>query len=303
MTYFDEQDLEVNSEINYMKEAFLHQFNVISLAGLAGLGLFVPGVWFMTVAAEMMYLAMVPSNKRFQRSVRAELNSASKLAIEESDTHILAKLPNRSRKRYHDLQVICAKIREVVETVDSSSRIMIDQDIEKLDYLLKTFLRMLTALARQRDHLASVDRNSINRNIKRLKKQAQAASQRVKVIKQKNIDILHQRLNRIGRVVEDQELILANLETIEDTLKLIRDNVASINTHPEGISNQIESVVVNMQENEKLMESMSSFLDNPTAQVQAPASDQIDIANQMPSSVNTVTNSSKAESEQVIRIE
>jgi hypothetical protein len=297
MSSFDGPEERLDSEINYTKEAFLHQYNIITLAGMTGLSLFVPGVFFMTMAAELMYLAMVPSNARFQRSVRAELNSASLSQVEEHESQILAKLPQRSKVRYYDLVAICSKIREVVETVDSTSRVMIDQDIEKLDYLLKTFLRMLSALTRQRDHLASVDSNSIERNIRRLEKELETAKPRVKVIKQRNIDILHQRISRIARVEEDQELILANLETIEDTLKLIRDNVVSLN-NPEGISGQIEGVVANMQENEKLMATMTDFL----GESEVAAAAKFDMDNMMPeySSPNSESNLDR---ETVIRID
>ena len=287
----------LDSEINFTKEAFLHQYNIISLIGMAGLGLFVPGVWFMAASAELMYLGMVPSSKRFQRSVRAELNSESLSAIEEQEHQILAKLPQRSKRRYYDLVAICSKIRAVVETVDSTSRVMIDQDIEKLDYLLKTFIKMLAALTRQRDHLATVDSNSIQRNIRRLKKELESAKPRVKVIKQRNIDILHQRISRISTVEEDQELILANLETIEDTLKLIRDNVVSLD-NPEGISGQIEGVVANMQENEKLMATMTNFL----GESEMAAAARFDMENKIPESISNAS-AKDLEKEPVIRIE
>jgi len=247
-------------DIDYLGAAFWNQYNIISLVGLGAMGLFVPGLWYMAAAAEMVYLATVPSNERFQRLVRSEANRASIEATETRDRDMLAMLAQRDKRRYLELVEICEKIRAVAGTVDYSSRILVEQDIAKLDYLLRTFLGMLTALNRQRDHLASVDRDQIRRDTRRLEKELETAKPRIRAIKERNLEILRQRLSRLDRVEEDQELIEANLDTIEATLKLIRDNVVSLN-NPEGISDQIDSVVVNMQENERLMESMASFLD------------------------------------------
>ena len=257
MTDFDYE----GDEIDYMSAACWNQYNIISLAGLGAMGFFIPGLWYLTVAAELAYLATVPSNERFQRLVRSEANRATLEEVASRDRDMMSKLAQRDKRRYLGLVEITEKIRAVAGTVDYSSRILVEQDIDKLDYLLRTFLRMLTALTRQREHLASVDKEQIRRDIRRLEKEMDTAKPRIKAVKQRNAEILRQRMSRLDRVEEDQELIIANLDTIEATLKLIRDNVVSLN-NPEGISDQIDSVVINMQENERLMESMSSFLDS-----------------------------------------
>lgn len=257
MTDFDYE----NEEIDYLSAAFWNQYNIITLSGVAAVGLFVPGLWYLMMAGELLYLATVPSNERFQRMVRSEANRESLEQSTNRTKEMLSKLPQRDKRRYLALVEICEKIRAVAQTVDYSSRIIVEQDIDKLDYLLRNFLRMLTALNRQKGHLASVDKDEIKRDMRRLEKEMNDASPRLKAIKKRNIEILKQRISRLDRVEEDQELIVANLDTIEATLKLIRDNVVSLN-NPESISGQIDSVVVNMQENERLMESMSSFLDS-----------------------------------------
>ena len=220
-------------EIDYMGAAFWNQYNIITLAGLGAMGFFIPGLWYLTVAAELAYLATVPANERFQRLVRSEANRASLEEVASRDRDMMAKLAQSEKRRYLGLVEITEKIRAVAGTVDYSSRILVEQDIDKLDYLLRTFLRMLTALTRQREHLSSVDRDQIRRDIRRLEKEMDTSKPRIKAVKQRNVEILRQRMSRLDRVEEDQELIVANLDTIEATLKLIRDNVVSLN-NPRG---------------------------------------------------------------------
>lgn len=249
-----------DDEVDYLGAAFWHQYNVISLVGLLGLGLFVPGLFYLTVAAELAYLALLPSDDRFRRMVRSEANRSSLERIEERSLDLLGVLGHAEKRRYLELTEITGKIRSVAGTVDYSSRLLVEQDLAKLDYLLRTFLQMLVALSRLREHLSTVDREAIRQDVRRLTKEMESAKPRVRAVKERNVDILQQRLTRLERAEDDRELIEANLDTIEATLKLIRDNVVSLNK-PEGISDQIDLVVTNMKENERLMESMSSFLD------------------------------------------
>lgn len=245
-------------EINYFKEAFYNQYNLITLGGLGALGLMFSGFLYLAGAFELIYMAMVPTDERFQRYVRSEQNRNLLEAEEYQRKETLTHLAGADRNRLNLVRSIVQDIKEVASKVDRSSAFLVEQDLNKLDYLEKTFLRMLGSLTLLNRHLSATNTGQIQQQIEKLGKEIEAASPRVKAIKQRNAQILEQRLSRLTKAEEDREVLEANLDTIEDTLKLIRDNVVSLN-NPQGISGQIDDVVVNMQESEKLMASMASL--------------------------------------------
>jgi len=67
------QDDSSGSPINYVKEAAKLQYNWITLAGIAGFAVITGSALPLLLGAglELMYLAVVPNNPRFQRLVRS----------------------------------------------------------------------------------------------------------------------------------------------------------------------------------------------------------------------------------------
>ena len=62
---------DIKNRINYTKEAFLSQYNLISLAGLGLFSLIGGGIpaAMLGVGAELLYLVLIPEMKRFRRMV------------------------------------------------------------------------------------------------------------------------------------------------------------------------------------------------------------------------------------------
>lgn len=259
-------------EINYFKEAFYNQYNLITLGGLAALGFMFSGFFYLAGAFELIYMAMVPTDERFQRYVRSEHNRELLELEEYKRKETLTHLTGGERNRLNLVRSIVQDIKDVAAKVDRSSAFLVEQDLTKLDYLEKTFLRMLGSLTLLRHHLQNTSIAEIEKQIAKLEKEIAEASPRLKAIKKRNAEVLRQRLSRLTKAEEDREVLEANLDTIEDTLKLIRDNVVSLN-NPQGISGQIDDVVVNMQESEKLMASMASL--SPDALFEVPAEETL----------------------------
>lgn len=251
---------EINlPEPNYYAEAFKSGYNLAFLAGFGLMGFAFSGFWYLGAAVEMLYLGFVANNPRFQRMVRAEKNHGIGIDWKQRENELYERLPAKDQSRYDRARKTCRKIEERAAAVDPSSSILFEQNLAKLGYLQSSFLKMLSSLILLREYLAETDPRQLVKTIERLKSEAATASEKVREVKQQNVQILEQRLEQLKKASEQQEFLEASLATIEDTLGLIGDNVMTLN-NPAGISDQIDLVVTNMKENEQILGEMQSLM-------------------------------------------
>lgn len=244
---------------NYYKAAFLSPYNLIFLAGFGLLGLAFSGFWYVGAAVEVLYLGFVGNDPRFQRSVRSAGASDAIIDWRQQERDYLDRLTGKDASRYGVVQKTCAKIQERAAAVDATSSVLFETNLSKLGYLQGSFLRMLAALAMLREYLAETDPRQLSRAIDRLRGEAESAPEKVKEVKLQNVAILEQRLNHQRKASEQREFLEASLATLEDTLGLIGDNVVTMN-NSSGIADQIDGVVTNMKENERLLGEMQAFM-------------------------------------------
>src|SRR5580693_6017523 len=88
--------------VNYVKEAFHLQYNWIAMVG-AGAFALVSGSFLPVILAgglELMYLAIVPQNWRFQRLVRSWKFADQQREQQQKLGEMLASLPAEMQSRY-----------------------------------------------------------------------------------------------------------------------------------------------------------------------------------------------------------
>src|SRR5262245_50078227 len=128
-----------HEEINFVKEAFHLQYNWISLAG-AGVFAVVSGSLLPILLAaglELMYLAIVPQNWRFQRLVRSWKLAQQLEQSQQQFAELLATLSPDAKGRYMRLAQVCASVRRNFSQLSSTSQIFLQQMDARLDGLLR----------------------------------------------------------------------------------------------------------------------------------------------------------------------
>ena len=78
---------------------------------------------------------------------------------------MLRELPEAERQRYHGLETLSREIHENYKGLDSSSRMLLDELVQKLDFLLSFYLRMRYSVTRYEGYLATTDPARIERRI------------------------------------------------------------------------------------------------------------------------------------------
>jgi hypothetical protein len=252
-------------EPNYFAHAFKSQYNLIGLGTAIGFA-FLAGSAFpliLAAGAQLMILPLVAGSERFQRLVRARVSSEVQEEREERKEletgEILKTLPEAERQRYRGLETLSAEIRRNYQGLDASSRMLLDELIQKLDFLLSFYLRMRSSVARYEAYFSTTDPDHIEERIAMLGHEIERGPERIQSIKAKTKAVLEKRLARYKKALENKQLIDAQTETVLEVLQLLRDQSFSIRD-PREITSQLDGLMTSAEETERGVRDMEDIL-------------------------------------------
>src|SRR5690242_15584018 len=200
----DQPTGDQRQEISFVKEAFHLQYNWIALAG-AGAFAILSGSFLPIILAggvELMYLAIVPQNFRFQRLVRSWKFAEEQQKHQQTLNQMLRALSPEMQSRYIHSAQVCASIRANFAQYSSTSQIFLQQIDSRLQGLLNGYARLLTAAAQQQQYMKMTDENQIKREVAGLQKALSTDPQKVQDINKKRIEILSKRLEKYDKICE-----------------------------------------------------------------------------------------------------
>ncbi len=250
-----------SEEPNYLAHAFKSQYNLIGLGTALGFAVLSGTLLPIIVAAgiEMVVLPLVSGSGRFQRLVRARTNEeadeqhAARQRMESSE--MLQYMPEAERTRYRMLQALTNEIRQNYKGMDTSSQMLLEQLVEKLDFLLNFYLRMRYSLTRYHNYFNNTDPERIQERIAMLEHEMKSGPERVQQIKARTRSVLEKRLDRYKKALENRDLIDAQTETVQEVLQLLRDQSYSMRD-PRSITEQIDGLVSSAEETERGVKDM-----------------------------------------------
>ena len=285
-------------EPNFLAHAFKSQYNLIGLGTALGFAVLSGTLLPIIVAAgiEMVVLPLVSGSGRFQRLVRARTSEeadeqdAARQRMESSE--MLQFMPEVERARYRTLQALTNEIRQNYKGMDSSSQMLLEQLVEKLDFLLNFYLRMRYSLTRYHNYFNSTDPERIQERIVMLDHEMKSGPERVQQIKARTRSVLEKRLDRYKKALENRDLIDAQTETVQEVLQLLRDQSYSMRD-PRSITEQIDGLVSSAEETERGVKDMEDIL-ALEHDMMSPGSLEADIEQELQASRPTVTSSAPA---------
>ncbi len=253
---------ESSPKINYTKEAFLSQYNLIPLIGLGVFTLIGGGLpaLFVGVGAELLHLVFTPEIKRFRRAVEANKAKERRLAKKALTKDLIKSLKLRDLKKYNEVKQLASIIRNNYNNLGSISQSMLDSSLQRLNNLLDSYIRLLILKDQQANYLKNTDEKDIKKDLEKLSIEIKDASPRVKEIQQRRIGILKKRLEKLKMAKEHGRITQAQLLTIEDVLKLTRDQSYAMKD-PSQISDQLDSLMLDVETTEETVKEMESFFE------------------------------------------
>jgi hypothetical protein len=251
---------EQQEQISYVKEAFHLQYNLIALAGVGAFAL-ISGSFLPLILAgglELMYLATVPNNDRFQRLVRSWKFAEQQKKKQQQLGEMLRTLPSEMQSRYVHSAQICAAIRSNFAQFSSTSQIFLQQIDARLQGLLSGYARLLLAAAQQQQYMRSTDPGEFKREIASLQKTMSNDPPKVQEINKKRIEILSKRQEKFDKISENRKVVDAQLSAVEDVLMLVRDQSVTMRD-PQQVSDRLDSLVHDVEQTEQTVQQVEAI--------------------------------------------
>jgi hypothetical protein len=247
-------------DINFIKEAFNLQYNWIALAGAGAFALASHSILPLILAAgmELMYLAVVPHNFRFQRLVRSRKRFEQQRRNQQKLGDLLRSLPAEVQNRYIRSAQVCNSIRSNFAQFSSASQIFLEQIDSRLQGLLSGYARLLGALAQQQQYQKTTDANEIKREIASLERTLNSDPPRVQEINRKRIEILTKRQEKFDKICENRKVVDAQCAAVEDVLMLVRDQSVTMRD-PQQVSDRLENLVHDVEQTEQTVQQVEAI--------------------------------------------
>jgi uncharacterized protein YukE len=247
-------------QISFVKEAFNLQYNWIALAG-AGAFAILSGSFLPIVLAggvELMYLAIVPQNGRFQRLVKSWKFAEEQRRHQQQFTELLRSLSTELKSRYIRLAEVCGSIRANFAQLSTTSQMFLQQMDSRLEGLLHGYARLLTVAYQQQQYLDSTDPNEIKREIAGLQRMLNSDPPQVQDINKKRIEILTKRLEKYQKLCDNGKVVDAQCAAVEDVLHLVRDQSVTMRD-PQQVSDQLDNLVRDVEQTEQTVQQVESI--------------------------------------------
>ncbi|MBN1206990.1 MAG: hypothetical protein JXB05_19050 [Myxococcaceae bacterium] len=248
---------------SFIKAAFMLPANLVGLltAGASSVLTGEPLPALVALGVEGLYLGIVPSLKRFQRAVRAKGGGEeSAEAGRKQVDSLLVELAPSQREHYQALVGLKEKILENYRRLPGGKVLAADSE-PRLDALLTSFLRLVSALNHHRTYLNSADREQLERDLRELEAEVeQEANPRLKDVKAKRLEILRKRVGRFEQAGDSREVVSHQLAGIEDLLRLTHEQSITIRD-PETVNRQLDVVSAEVQATDETVREMERFLE------------------------------------------
>lgn len=247
-------------EISYVKEAFHLQYNWIAMAG-AGAFALISGSFLPIILAgglELIYLATVPQNWRFQRLVRSWKYAEELQKHQQQLGEMLRSLPAELQSRYVHAAQVCGSIRNNFAQLSSTSQIFLQQIDSRLQGLLSGYARLLSAAAQQQQYLKSTEQDGIKHEIASLQKTLPNDPPKVQEINKKRVEILTKRLEKFDKISENRKVVDAQCSAVEDVLMLVRDQSVTMRD-PQQVSERLDSLVHDVEQTEQTVQQVEAI--------------------------------------------
>jgi len=246
--------------INFVKEAFHLQYNWIAMVS-AGAFALVSGSFLPIVLAgglELMYLAIVPQNWRFQRLVRSWKFAEEQQKHQQKLSEMLASLPAEMQSRYVHAAQVCGSIRSNFAQFSSTSQIFLQQIDSRLQGLLNGYARLLLAATQQQQYVKSTEQDGIKHEIASLQKSLSSDPPKVQEINKKRIEILTKRMEKFDKISENRKVVDAQCSAVEDVLMLVRDQSVTMRD-PQQVSERLDSLVHDVEQTEQTVQQVEAI--------------------------------------------
>jgi hypothetical protein len=219
----------------------LHPLNVLLVLALASSSAVTGSVAPLAIAAvtEVLWMALA----RTLESQRRYFGYARLVADPERE--LIRTLTDEDRRRHVELTRLAGDIREIASST-SVSKDMLSEELPKVDHLLAAFARVASNAARLEDFGRTTDLDRLEEEVRRQEKVVEKTKDPgARSVAAQNLELMQRRLERAAEIRRRSKEARGQLSLIENTVRLLRDQIATIESTDE-IRGRLDDLVRNV---------------------------------------------------------
>ena len=247
---------------DFVRAAFKVPYNIILFVGGIAAGVVSQHpelVWPLVAAGEIVYIATMSTNARFQAVVRAQREQRLAGDADGLVPQLLDRLSPARVERFESVRRRCLDLQRSLQTEgrDRVEGVFEGQLEEGVNKLLWVFLRTLV----QQQTLATFCDTMPRQEIEATLRKTEAAMQQpdipeaMKAAHEENAKVLRQRLENLHRAQENLEAVAVRLVRVENSIMLVQEQ-ALTRRDPTFVESEVRSVTDGLHSLEEMMRSM-----------------------------------------------
>ncbi len=258
-------------QINYIKEAVKEPLNIWAMVGFVAASVYAataaPTGWFdlswvplaAGAAAEALYLSTLPVTTQYRRIVdrrmrRRELAERGRLREE-----LIKGFDPREREAVEYLRWM---MKQIYQNYQKFTRVSVMPDsISRLETIWESYVDLLDIYRRRKNHVRSINRQTIQNQIQQAERSVKSApDEDTRRLYEKNLEILHKRLQTYSDIERSMRRVEAQLQSIESFFGLVNDQVITMPT-PEHLSSlDFESLLSSIEMTQEILDESNPVL-------------------------------------------
>ena len=231
-------------------------------AGLASLDPTVTGILAtLSLAWSGYWLLAVPNISRFRRLTDARLLAVYENDFAYQEVELGERIHPDLRDKVQDIARLRNRAREILTGKFGEHDVFARDNLEKLDILAISYLQLLVALSEYDEYLSLVDPGNIENELAQARARvAEVKDPTIKDARQRQVDLLANRLERYHRAETRLELLQAQSRNVETTMKLLIDQAMTA-ADAQRVGRNIDEVLSNIRSSEILNEELAVYDD------------------------------------------
>lgn len=274
-----EHTIDTNTLVNHTKEAFALPINLVFLAVaavsflslvVANLGFDLPTielaatVLFGSAGIEMLYLGLMPQNRRFQRAVKAKRQpDTQRLQAQVKSLNFLTQLGKAPLEKYTNLYKKKHQIADNLAKNSATSEMFVDTYTAKVETLESYYVELLFEIEQYKDFLERESTSNMATEKQKLEADmAAATSPKVRALYQKRLRLMEKRVEKSKAVRENLQMAEIQVATLEDTVNYLVEQSLTLK-NPDELSRVIDSVLNETEEHHQAIQDIHGILGEP----------------------------------------
>ncbi len=225
----------------YVRHALCHPWNLVVLGGAAAVGVAMLSVLaplLVFAGVELFLLGVVVRLRAFRTYVDGRFDQIARKRASEGRAALLAQMCEEHRRELTQLEAVVDRTRDMSKPHGVAAQAVIDECLG----LLSSYVRLAIAYNVSRDCLATVDRNRLEDESRRLEAMLTSAGAAARDLAHRRLSIARKRIERWDRSREALEAIAQQLAMIGDLVRLTHEQLAAP-ADPRRDTEQIDNVL------------------------------------------------------------